>query len=293
MVRAVKRIYNRIKPFLEKLSHDNIFAIAGQSAFFLLLSGVPLTMFAVSVFQSLHIPVETLNKVFSLVFNENTSRYVSEFLSAMYENVTGISVITIIVTLWSAAKGIQAITNGLNRVHNTYENRSWLALRLRSMLYTVIFILILIATILVVVLGTTLKNLLTQYVPVVPWFVSVLYHLRYVLVFIYMTLMFAAIYRNIPNLDRQTRKQNKFICQMPGAVLCAVSWLALSLGISIYVDNFNGFSIYGGLTRLAVLMVWLYFCLVCLMIGAEINHFYRVPIRGFFLMHFRKKKKQK
>lgn len=293
MLRAIKRIYNWIKPFLDKINHDNIFAIAGQSAFFLLLSGVPLTMFAVSVFQSLHIPVETLSNVFSLVLNEEATKYASQFLNAMYDNVTGISIVTMIVTLWSAAKGIQAITNGLNRVHNTYENRSWLVLRLRSMLYTMIFILILLATIIVVVLGSTLRSFLAQYIPVLPWFVSLLYHLRYVLVFVYMVLMFAALYRNVPNLDRETRKQTKFIYQLPGAFLCAVSWLVLSLGISIYVDDFNGFSIYGGLTRLAVIMVWLYFCLVCLMLGAEINHFYRVQISGFFLKHSRKKKKQK
>ena len=292
MLRFIEQLYNWIKPFLDKLTHDNIFAIAGQSAFFLILSSVPLSMFAVSVFQSLHIPVESLNEIFSLVLNETASDYVSQFLSAMYENVTGISIITMIVTLWSAAKGIQAITNGLNRVHDTYENRSWLVLRLRSMLYTMIFILILLATIIVVVLGTTLRNFLAQYIPVLPWFVSLLYHLRYLLVFAYMVLMFAALYRNVPNLDRETRKQHKFLYQLPGAFLCAVSWLVLSLGISIYVDDFNGFSIYGGLTRLAVIMVWLYFCLVCLMIGAEINCFYRVQICGFCNMHLKRKKKR-
>ena len=83
MLRAIKRIYNWIKPFLDKLNHDNIFAIAGQSAFFLLLSGVPLTMFAVSVFQSLHIPVETLSNVFSLVLNEEATKYASQFLNAL------------------------------------------------------------------------------------------------------------------------------------------------------------------------------------------------------------------
>ena len=33
---------------------------------------------------------------------------------------------------------------------------------------------------------------------------------------------------------------------MPGAFLCTVSWYVLSFGISVYVSDFNGFSVYGG-----------------------------------------------
>ena len=46
MIHLIIRRYKRIKPFLDKIKHDNIFAIAGQSAFFLILSSVPLSMFA-------------------------------------------------------------------------------------------------------------------------------------------------------------------------------------------------------------------------------------------------------
>ncbi|MBQ4171272.1 MAG: YihY/virulence factor BrkB family protein, partial [Ruminococcus sp.] len=74
---------------------------------------------------------------------------------------------------------------------------------------------------------------------------------------------------------------------------CAVSWLALSLGISIYVDDFNGFSIYGSLTKLAVVMVWMYFCLVCMLLGTEINRYYHGEIRSFFGWLRRKRKKKK
>ena len=289
----IKSVYAPFQPFLDKINHDNVFAISGQSAFFLILSSMPLAMFGVSVLQSFHIPVETFENFFGMFLNETASRYMSDFMSNVYQNTTGISLITIIVTLWSAAKGIQAVTNGLNRVHNTYENRNWLFVRLRSMLYTVIFFLILLGTIFVVVLGSTLNNVMREYLTVLPGFVSVLYNLRYLIVFAYLVILFALIYRNIPNLTREVRKKYSFRYQLPGAFLCAVSWIVLSLGISIYVDDFNGFSVYGGLTRLAVIMVWLYLCIVCLMIGAEINTFYHEKIRKIYqiLRPWRKRRK--
>lgn len=291
MFKTIKRAYAWIKPFLDEINRNNIFAIAGQSAFFWILSSVPLAMFAVSVLQNFHIPVETLDKFFSIVLNETASRYMSDFMTNVYSNTTSISLVTIIVTLWSAAKGIQAITNGLNRVYGTYESRNWLFLRLRSMIYTVVFFAIVLATMIIVVLGSTLNSLIAQYLTNLPDIIGTMYHLRYVIIFVYLVVLFALIYRNVPNLRREVRRQYRFKYQLPGAVLCAVSWLALSLGISIYVDDFNGFSIYGGLTRLAVIMVWLYFCIVCLMLGAEINTFYHRQIRRFYKMFERKGKK--
>ena len=293
MIQLIMRIYRWLKPFLNKLTHDNIYAIAGQSAFFLLLSAVPLAIFGVSILQNLHIPVETLNSFFSIVFNEEVSQSFAQFMSNVYESATGVSLVAIIVTLWSAAKGIQAITNGLNRVHETYENRNWLVLRIRSMLYTVVFILILLATMLIVVLGSTINGLLREYHIKIPGIFGVFYHLRFGIIFVYLVVLFAMIYRNVPNLTRAERKKYGFLYQLPGAFFCAVSWLALSLGSSIYVDDFNGFSIYGSLTKLAVVMVWMYFCLVCMLLGAEINRYYHGEIRSFFGWLRRKRKKKK
>lgn len=284
LIDFVLRLYAPFKPFVDKINHDNVFAIAGQTAFFLILSSVPLAMFGVSILQSFHIPEETLDKFFGIILNETASSYMSDFMSNVYENTTGISLVTIVVTLWSAAKGIQAITNGLNRVHDTYENRNWFFVRLRSMVYTVVFFLIVLATIIVVVLGSTLNSIMKDYLTVLPSFVGIIYKLRYVIIFAYLVVLFALIYRNIPNVTRKVRKKYCFRYQLPGAFLCAVSWVVLSLGISIYVDDFNGFSIYGGLTRLAIIMVWLYFCIVCLMIGAEINVYYHDNIRKIYHM---------
>ena len=101
------------------------------------------------------------------------------------------------------------------------------------------------------------------------------------------------IYRNIPNLTHEARKEYGLIYQLPGALLCALAWILLSFGISIYVGDFNGFSIYGGLAKVAVMMVWLYFCIVCLMFGAEINCFYHIQIKYFIDNKILKKNKKK
>lgn len=290
IINLVRQIYSYIKPLTDKAKHDNIYAIAGQSAFYFILAFVPLVMFAVSVLQNIHIPAETLQSFLGTVLNENATNYLSDFICNMYSNTSSISIITLIVTLWSASKGIHAIINGLNRVHNTYESRNWLFLRFRAMIVTLTLVLIFIMTLTVFVLGSTLNELMTPYMKHLPDFISVLYSLRYLFIYIYLVMIFAMMFRSVPDLEKSVRREYGFMTQLPGAVLSATAWFVLSLGISIYVDDFGGFSIYGGLTRLAVIMVWLYLCFEILMFGAEVNYVYHdVIVRILSARIYRKK----
>lgn len=283
MIDFVMKIIEKYEPITSKINRDNIFAIAGQSAFFMILSAFPLAMFIVSLLQNLHIPVELIEQALSKIFLETIVTELTDFLSNIYENAVGISLVTIIITLWSAAQGIHAITNGLNRIYDAYENRNWFYLRIRAMIYTVAFFVIILVSLIIIVLGSSLNEWLSPYLKYFPDFLTLMYHLRYVIIFMCLVLLFALVYRNLPNITRAEHKEYGLKYQLPGAFLCTVSWYVLSFGISIYVDDFNGFSIYGGLTRLAVIMIWLYFCMVCLMICAEINYIYHDNIKNFSL----------
>ena len=88
----IRRIWGVFKPFYKKIVFDNIFAIAGQSAFFLILSAVPLLMFSVSILQSMHLSAETLGDFLGDTYS---STQVSEWfksLNNMYKAPTSISV---------------------------------------------------------------------------------------------------------------------------------------------------------------------------------------------------------
>lgn len=51
--------------------------------------------------------------------------------------------------------------------------------------------------------------------------------------------------------------------------------VCFSFGLSIYVDYFNGFSMYGSLTTIALIMLWLYFCMYIMMMTVEFNVFWK------------------
>lgn len=283
IVRFIRKILDKYDPIISKCKHDNVFAIAGQSAFFIILSAVPLSMFIVSLFQNLNIPIGLVEEGLSGIFADEMIEQISVYLNSAYNSAVGISFLSLIITLWSASQGIHAITNGLNRVYDAYENRNWLFLRIRAMIYTVALFVIILALLIILVLGNTISNFLKPYIEGLPDFVSVIFNLRYLIIFVSLIILFAVLYRNFPNISRSQHKEYGIKSQIPGAFLCTVSWFVLSLGISIYVDDFNGFSIYGGLTRLAVIMIWIYFCMVCLMICAEINYVYHDKFKCYHI----------
>jgi membrane protein len=293
MYKKVKKFFGAISPFLKRIEDDNIFAISGQSAFFLLLALIPFAMFAVSILQNLNIPVSKFDRFFRIIFNDAVSAQISNFLGNVNKGSVSVPLITMFFTLWSAAQGVHAITSGLNRIHHTYENRNWFLVRFRAMFYTVVFVFILFATAFVIVLGSSIQNAIAQHVPELPNIVAVLYRFRFIIIFVYLVFLFSFIYRNLPNLTPETRAEYKFIYQLPGSLLCAAAWILLSWGISIYVGDFNGFSIYGSLSKVAVMMVWLYFCILFLMFGAEINCHYHVQIKYFIDNKILRKNKKK
>ena len=53
-----------------------------------------------------------------------------------------------------------------------------------------------------------------------------------------------------------------------------------SLGFSLYLDYFDGMSnMYGSLTTLILVMLWMYFCMYIVLIGAEINAYFEDKFR--------------
>jgi membrane protein len=281
VIAFVKSILNKYEPIIKKCSDDNIFAIAGQSSFFMILSVVPLTAFIVSILNSLNIPVEFLEEGISGIFNEKVTSEINKFLSDFYDSSMGISLVSLVVTLWSASQGVHAITNGLNRIYDAYENRNWFVLRIRAMFYTIALFVLVMVSIVIIVLGRTINEWLSPFLLNLPQTISAIFHLRYLILFFILMTLFALIYRNIPNITKNEHKEYGLKYQLPGAFLCTVAWFVLSFAIAFYVDNFNGFSIYGSLTKLAGLMIWVYFCMICLMICAEINYVYHENIKNF------------
>ncbi len=262
------RILARVRTFIEKCKKDNISAFAAQSAFFIVLSLIPFIMLFISLVQ--YTPVKEgmiLNMVHSVM-----PTYISPFLIGiiheMYNNSIGIVSVAAVVAGWSAAKGIQYLMGGLNSVYDIEETRNWLFLRFRAILYTLLLVIAIVASLTLMVFGNSLQYLFTQYLPIIANITFWILQRRSLILLAILILFFAVLYKMLPN------RKATFKSQLPGSVMAAVGWAFLSFGISIYVDYFNGFSMYGSLTTIILVMLWLYFGIYILLVCAEFNNVY-------------------
>ena len=109
------------------------------------------------------------------------------------------------------------------------------------------------------------------------WLMTRIYSVFYMLLFvlaIIVTLLVLVLYKVLPN------RKATFKSQLPGAFMIAVAWMIFSYGFSLYFAFFPDFgNMYGSLTALIMVMLWLYVCMNLLLYGAEINAYFENEFR--------------
>ena len=259
-----KLIFNVAK-FMKECKEDKINAYAAQSAFFILLAIIPFLMVFLSLIKYTPITESMLLEMYEVGLPGYISPFFISITDEIYTRSFGITAVSAVVAIWSAAKGMHALTDGLNAVNDLEENRNWFVLRFWSAIYTVIFMITIVFTLVVVVFGNSIRTLAMDYLPILRDLSIVLSSFRGILLFAVLVVFFDVVFTVLPN------KKINFISQLPGAVLCALSWNVISFLLSVYINYFNGFSMYGSLTTVALMMLWLYFCIYSTLMCAEFN----------------------
>ena len=268
--KRVKNLYTLVMDFIKKCNDDHVAAFGSMSAFFMLLSLFPFLIFFLTLTKYAPFSKEDIITVLTQVISFEKESLIRAIVNEIYRK-TGASVFTIslIAALWSSSPGIYSIVIGLNSVYDIDENRNYVVLRIFSIFYTLVFAVLVIAMLLLWVFGNVLYDYICGRFPAFEAIASSFIHKRTIFTIIILTLLFMIIYRFVPN-----RKSVSFRKQLPGALVAAVGWLVVSAGCSFYIGNFDNFSyIYGSLSGIMILLLWLHFCMSMVFYGAEVNYF--------------------
>ena len=263
-----------IRGFMKRISGDHVSAYAAQAAYFLILSFIPFILFLTTLIRYTPLTYNMVRDAISSVVPQNLQSFVLGIVVDVYKRSSAIVPITALTALWSAGKGIQSITNGLNTIYHVNETRSWLIKRIYAVIYTVLFVMALIACLLLLVLGNRIQEMVSMYVPFLGQIIARIIGARTFLVFSVLFLVFLLLYKVLPNRKATLKSQ------VPGAFFTAVAWSAFSYGFSIYFELFPSFSnMYGNVAAIIMVMLWLYFCMNLLLYGAETNAYFEKQFR--------------
>lgn len=269
----MKRIYGIVRDFARKLTRDNISAYASSTAFFFFLSLMPTLIILCSLLPFTSLTEKNLVAAIVDVMPDFLDALTVLMIQQMYEQSVKILPIAIIVMLWSSSKGMLALMVGLNAVNEVEETRSYFLLRLEAAFYMVITVVALLVSLVLSVFGKTIVYTIYSLAPNMGGLLYLFMRFRFLLVWLLLIVVFVVTYTYVPN------KKMKMRHQIPGAVFTALGWSAFSFAFSIYVEHFHGMSAYGSLSTIIIMMFWLYCCIYILLIGANLNRYFRPLIR--------------
>lgn len=278
-------LFTQIKYILDKSYRDNIPALAGQSAFFLLLSAIPLILFVFSML-SLLTGKDLKAEDFAAIPVQGTVPYFDKLINYIVDSVrkatSGTAIITAIVMLWSAGKGMYCITDGILRVYRIPNNKFWLLRRVYAMGYTIVMLLILFAGLVAVLVNIFLASSINQLIgggEQIHWLTHVL--LQILLTLLQTVLMAWALKLFLRN--KVERSYTTMRALIPGMLITVIAWKVLTFGVVYYLRHFAVSSVYGSLAGVFMVMIWVYFLTYLLLYGIQINFVYRHEFSSFRL----------
>lgn len=254
--------------FIEKYNRHRISIHAAQVAFFIMISFFPFLMFFITLLKYTPISQDVVLVVIQKMIPGNLSSLVTSWLGESYASSGTILSITVISALWAGSKGFSSIAYELEDIYERKERRSFLSRRLHSILDTLLFTVMIIVSLILLVYGNQIIQFINRFFPLFRNLNLLLFLVRSAFSLFLFGIYFTLMYYFIPKQHLKLRQE------IPGALLSSFLWIVFSYLYSFYVDTRGTFSsVYGSLTSVVLLMLWLYFCITFVFLGALLNKY--------------------
>ena len=266
-MRDIKAVYKAFTLFGKKITHDAVAAFSAQTAFFIIISAFPFLVLIVSVLEK--IPFISADMMYTVmdIFPRTVMEYMENIIKEICSgNSVAIISISAAVLLWAASKGVTSIMRGLNFIYKIDDKRNFFEIRLASVGYTIGFVVYIVVTLVFIFGGGMLSSLLKSRLPENLFFTVIYRIFSFLGKLMLLTVLFGLVYLIVP------KRKATIKSQLPGAALSALGWLGYSWFYSFYTDHLAGNSyVYGSLTSIILIMLWLYVCVYIFFIGGEVN----------------------
>ncbi len=245
---------------------------SAASAFYLLFSLFPLIIFVFSLLElldpGLAARFESALPQLDVLVPDAVLDVLQNFLDSV-SRTTGVSVISVTALglLWAASRGVGSIVASLNIIYHAESKYNFLLRRLLGIIAIFASSILLIVILLVLAFNRLAINYLQKFITL-PDFIfqdqfDIFANLAALLI---LTLIFTAIFTILK------RQRSYFRHTLVASVITALGWIIISYGLSLFISNqSNYYLMYGSITGIIFLMLWLYLAVYIVMIGAFIH----------------------
>lgn len=247
--------------------------VAGYMAFTALLALFPFLLCIAAVVSFLGTD-EHVTVALDFLF-ENVPEEVAKGLEPVVREVlsgrkAGFLTFGVLVALWAASNGVEALRQGLNKAYGVAEPRAFWVRRLQNFAFVLFGTSVLMTVGILLVLGPLLIAGLGQFVDVGQSLKVLWGFLRYALSITLMIAMLTALHMALPN------RSQKFDEIIPGVLLTVLLFVSFATGFSIYLSRFANYSVtYGSIAGIVIAMLFFYATSVIFIFGGYFNRYLR------------------
>lgn len=243
--------------------------VSAGIAFFFFLALVPALAAMVAIYGVVADPADVLNLIERLS-DSLPGGGQNLIIGQLREAVTTTSstpgwgaIFGIVLALWSASTGTTRLITALNIAYGEEPRSGFAKKRGVGVLLTIILIAAVVAGTYV---GSNVLSLIEQ--AALSQWLSILANIGFWLgVAVFMAVLLSLVYRYAPNRD-----EPEWSGVFWGAGVAVVLALIATVGLRLYVSNFNSLSeAYGSLTTVIVALLYLWIVALAIVVGAEVD----------------------
>ena len=267
-MKKIKAFFNSYMEISMLYRQTNARLFASSIAFFVFLAIFPTVLLVFSIIPFTPLTEANVLDFLSKVLPEALDSLTLNIIRQLYGNSPTILSITTLILLWSAAKGIQGIKSGLNVINGSAELSNFILLRLRAVVYSIIFAVAMVVMVSVVVFVNYIYGLLGQYFGFHFAWLEALFNFRFLVQWIMYAFILTLVYAWVPDKKTRPRKQWK------GALFTGTTWTLFNWAFNFYLQRFSTFNLYGSMATVIIMLIWVYTLSVFFMFGGIINVYF-------------------
>jgi membrane protein len=258
---------------LKEWSKDRAGQLAAAIAFYTIFSIPPLLIITLSItgyfYNTSAAQIQLLNQMVGFVGPQTT-----DFVRSLLENATQTStspltsIFSLIILLIGASGVFYQVQNALNTIWDIPKEYGGIYKTLKNRLQSFLMVLAIGFLLLIFLLLSALASVFIGYVNIGPQNMLIPEFINFILLFVTITILFAMIYRVIPDKDIKWRDV------WLGATVTAFLFMIGRYAIGLFLLLNNSASTYGAAGSLIVLLLWIYYSAQIFLLGAEFTQVY-------------------
>ncbi len=243
--------FNAMLNIFNKIKQDKIFVYSSHASFYILISAIPfITLFISLIKLFAQVSEYEIIRVFLSFFPEASLSAAKRILEEVFYKTSGRFLSFSALSLfWTASRGISALRRGLRFIYGV-GTPTFIKDFLTSILLMFFVIIVIVSLLALAVFSVIISS----------------EFIMFLVGFFALTIIFTLVYflfsdRKIP-----------LFSNLPGGILASFSWIVFIRIFSFYIENFANYSyIYGSLTAIFLLVLWIYFSTIIFFLASELN----------------------